>query len=138
MFISLKPQTQATSDLIGFTQNRLGNSVDWANEIQGRNGLVTSVDFNDHPLNASMQNDRYADLGVTFSTVFPLYVALGPVNGSTSDQTTNFDYSPGEGVHDDSARIRLQITRDHTVTISFDEPQLGVGITFIDLNNRPT
>jgi len=124
-----------------FVNNPSTNSVDWTNSATGLGGLInTNINFEAHAAGgAALINNFYAATdGVTFSSTGQfsgIHNTAGPADGNTSGS------QPGEGAHGVSNTL---ITGpfvpgggympgvNTTLTISFDQAVLGVGLFTVD------
>jgi len=120
------------AEVVEFGQNVSTNSTDWSSYVVGLGGVVDEINFDTHPV-GTLINDFYsASHGVTFSTTgrFDMVVnGSGPAQiGSTGPR------SMGEGPHPISRHLYAPDV-ESSLTITFDRPVLGAGLSVIDLFN---
>ena len=116
--------------LMGFTTNPTSNSFDWATQVSSLGGAINSnVNFEGMAIDA-LDGGFYTDSdGVTLAAsgdVGNVVLGSGPGQGNTSPPT-----SLGEGSHAPSNYL-FDGESASSLTISFDTPVLGVGLTIID------
>lgn len=117
-----------------FTNNPTTNSTDWGTSVTGLGGAInTNVDFDAHPLGALQSNFYALSDGVTLTPsgdVNQVQFGAGPGQGNTVTPPL----SPGEGVHPTS-NFLFDGGSPSSLTISFAQPVLGVGLFVIDYYN---
>lgn len=125
---------EAKAATIAYTSNPTSNSIDWATDVTGFGGTVNSnVNFNSHPVGALQSNFYLGSDGVTLTNVGDSNtVAFG--SGPNNGNTFSTPLSPGEGPNAPSNYL-FDNGDVSSLTISFNAPVLGVGLSIIDYFN---
>lgn len=122
--------TQANCAVVGFVSNPSGNSTDWATFVLGEGGTINSnVNFDSHPTGTLQGNFYQVSDGVTLTpsgAVGNVTFGQGPNDGNTTGS------QPAEGTHPASNYLTVG-SGFNTLTISFDQPVIGAGLSTIDL-----
>ncbi|HBZ71348.1 MAG TPA: hypothetical protein DEP35_17095 [Deltaproteobacteria bacterium] len=124
-WLCLAPAAQAT--VIGFVSQPTTNSKDFAAAVAAREGAITTLDFETHPLGPVIPT-FYPGVTLAFSPPDSVAVSDAPPgSGSLAPPL-----SPGEGPYPVSRHI---VGGRFLLTITFDEPVLAVGFMTVDYFN---
>jgi len=117
-----------------YVSNPTGNSTAWTSAVSGLGGVVnTNVNFDAHPTGPLNNTFYSASEGVTLATTGSFStVTFGGGPGQSNTYTPPL--TPGEGPHAASNYL-FAAASPSTLTISFNQPVLGVGLFVIDLFN---
>lgn len=123
----------ASAAVIGFTSNATGNAAAWTASANGLGATIdTSINFDTHPTGL-LQNNFYAGLGVTMSSVGDsntVQFGAGPGQNNTSSGPV----SSGEGLHA-ASNFLFDGGNASSFTLLFSTSVYGAGLYVIDYFN---
>lgn len=125
LWLCIAPAAQAT--VMGFMLNPTTNSENFATAVAENEGLITTLTFETHPL-GSLDPTFYPGVNIVVS---PAVSVNNTPAGAGSNQGP---LSPGEGHYVTSHYILIP-GGGHTMSITFDQPVLGVGFDTVDYFN---